>query len=344
MGVREFLEPIKKFFLEDSGEVIGAYFDGEKIFIARLTKKFETIEIESDSSEFEQIAEKIFQVCKQKGWKTSSIGFCLRNDDAVTFQTEIDNVPEKEIPALVKSWAIAQAGEDAIFSFTKVGEELWMETLPETTAEEIFGAFKKFGLNLRGLSVMPVDLLTKIHPYDRTEFITEIIRERKAPNLLTTRGGLINWQKISYAAAAIFLIALIGGSIKLFLDYGEASDKLDAAKISVESLSEDIALKKTLDENIDELHRINRIAAQVETLQNFNLLINLGRISDKNIRLTKLRAEENLLEIEGITDNTDTLKNYLGRVKNSVAKSARLESSSERDDGEIIFVIRAALE
>lgn len=344
MNVLEFLEPIKKFFVEDGGEVIGAYFDGERIFIARLTKKFETIEIEADGSEIEQVAEKISQACKQKGWKTSAIGFCLQQEDAVTFQTEIDNIPEKEIPALVKSWAIAQAGNDAIFSFVKVGEELWMETLPKSTASEILNAFQKFGMNLRGLSVMPADQLTKLHPYERTEFITEVIREKKAPNLLSARGGLIHWRKISFAAAAIFLCGLAVGSIKLFLDCNETSDKLDAAKISVENLSAEIALKKTLDENIAELQRINQIAAQVETLQNFNVLLNLGTIAAENIRLTKIRAEGNFLELEGTTDDSDALKDYLERVKSYVAESARLESSSERDDGEIVFVIRAALE
>ena len=102
--------------------------------------------------------------------------------------------------------------------------------------------------------------------------------------------------------------------------------------------------KKTLDENIAELQRINQIAAQVETLQKFNVLLNLGTIAAENIRLTKIRAEGNFLELEGTTDDSDALKDYLERVKSYVAESARLESSSERDDGEIVFVIRAALE
>ena len=337
------MERVKKFLREDIGEIIGAYFDGETIFIARLTKKFETVEVEAYGLEFEQLAEKISGVCKEKGWRTQAVGFCLREEDAVTFQTEITNVPEKEIPALVKSLAVAQAGADAIFSFTKIGEELWMETLPKSKADEIFSAFKKFGLNLRGLSVMPADMLTKLHPYDRTEFITEIVRNKSSPNLLTKRGVSFDWLKISYAAAAIFIIGLLGGSTKLFLDYNEASDKLDAAKVSVENLSEELALKKNLDENISALHRINELAAQVEPIENFNRLLNLGRVADKNIRLTKIRVEENSLELEGSADDSAAIKNYLGKVKGSVANSARLESSTERDD-EIFFVIRAALE
>ncbi len=343
MEAKKFWELIKKIFRENAGEVLGVYFDGEKIFIARLTQKFETVEIDFDGSEIEKLAEKISQVCGQKNWKTTAVGLCLREEEAVTFQTETANVPEKEIPALVKSWAVAQAGADAKFSFIKVGEELWMETLPKSAVEETFSAFKKFNMNLCALSVMPADSLTKIHPYDRTEFITEIIRNKTAPNLLATRGGLWNWQKISVAAAGIFLTALVIASIKLFIDYNSACEKLDAAKISVENLREDLALKKNLDEITAELHRRNELAVQVATSKNFNLLINLGKISDAEIHLTKIRVEENFLELEGTTEKSAALKNYLGRLKNSVAQSARLESSTERDDGKIIFVIRASL-
>ena len=344
LDAKKILEFIKKFFRDNISDVIGVYFDGEKIFIARLTKKFETIEVDADGSEIGQIAEQISQICKQKNWKTSAIGLCLRDEDAVTFQTEINNVPEKELPALVKSWATAQAGTDAIFSFTKLGEELWMETLTKPAMEEAVSAFKKFGMNLRALSVMPANLLTKIHPYDRTEFIAEVILNKKTPNLLAARSSSLNLKRIYQAVAGIFIIALIIGSANLFFDYKTASDKLDTAKISVENLRGELALKETLDEIFGELHRRNNIAAQVTASKNFNLLINLGKISDGEITLTKIRVEENSLELEGVTDNSDALKNYLGRVKNSVAQSARLENSSERDDKKISFVIRAALD
>lgn len=331
-----------KFFREDTGEIIGAYFDGEKIFIARRTENFETVEVEADGSEIEQLAEKISLACRQRAWKTSAVGFCLREDDVITYQTETAAIPEKDFRTMVKSWAKAQAGDDSKFSFAKVGAELWMEALPKLTAEEYLAAFKKFGLNLRGLSVMPVDLLAKIQPYDRTEFITEIIRNKSSPNLLA-RGSVWNWAKISCAAIVGILIGLAVISANLFLDYSAATDKLDAVKISVENLSEDLALKKSLDENISELHKLNKLAAQVDAPQNFNLLLNLGKIADREIRLTKIRADENLLELEGVTENSVALKNYLGRVRNSVAQSARLESSTERDDGDIAFVIRASL-
>ena len=50
---------LEKFFWENLSEIIGAYFDGEKIFVVRLTEKFETLEIDADASEIEHIAEKI---------------------------------------------------------------------------------------------------------------------------------------------------------------------------------------------------------------------------------------------------------------------------------------------
>lgn len=342
LDVGEILAMVKNFFREDMSEVISAYFDGEKIFIARLTQKIETLEVEADGLEIEHLAEKISLACKQKGWKTSSIGFCLRQEEVVTFQTEISNVPEKEIPELVKSWAVAQAGANAKFSFTRLGEELWMETLPKSKVEEYLSAFKKFDMNLCALSVMPTDLFAKIHPYERTEFIAAVVRNKSAPNLLATRGSLWNWEKISKVAAAIFLIALTASSLKLFLDYKTTSDKLDAAKISVENLSEELALKQNLDEVIAELHKINELSAQVPTNHNFNLLLNLGKIASEDIRLTRIRVEENFMELEGVTEDSEALKNYLGRVKNIVVPSARLESSSGQDD-KIYFVIRATL-
>lgn len=338
------IDRVKDFFREDTSKVIGVYFDGEKLFIVRLTDKFETVEVDADGSEIEQLAEKILLVCKQKGWGTSSVGFCLREDDAVTFQTEVGNVPEKEIPALVKSWAFAQAGADAAYSFTKVGEELWLETLPRVKVQEFCAAFKKFGMNLRGLSVMPADMFTKVHPFDRTEFITEVVRNEKAPNFLSARGNVWNWKNISLTAAAISFIVLVIGSVNLFLDYNEASDKLDAAKVSINELSGDLALKDELDADIAELRRLNQLAAQIETNKNFNLLINLGKIAGGGVRLTKIHVEEKFLELEGLTDKPDAIKSYLRNVKASVIKSARLESSSERDDGEIIFTIRATIQ
>ena len=335
---------LKNFFKADVSEVVGAYFDGEKIFVVRFTEEFEVVEVEAEGFEVEQLAEKISLMCREKGWKSSTVGFCLQDDDAVTFQTGVDNLPPKEIPAFVKSWAVAQAEADAMFSSTSVGKELWMETLSRKRAEEFVAVWEKFGMKLRALSIMPPDLLRKNQPVDKAKFIAEIIREDKSPNFLATRGSSLNLKKISYAVAAIFLIVLLGLSTKIFLEYRTASINLDAAKNSVAELQDDLALKKNLDENISELHRLNEIcAAQDVSTMKFNLLLNLGKISGEDVHLTEIRLEENSLELEGVADKPDAVKSYLGRVKNSVAQNARLENSSEREDGEIAFRIRAAL-
>ena len=332
---------LKNFFREDTDEVIGAYFDGGKIFIARLTENFATIELDAEGAELEQLAKKISFMCVQKNWKTSALGFCLREEEAVIFKSEVDNVPEKDFSALVKSWATAQAGNEAKFSFVKVGEELWMETLPRARVEEFEAAFKKFNMNLRGLSVMPTELLEKVSAFDRAKFIAEVVREKKSPNLLSARSSVWNWKKISAATAAIFFIVMIFGTAKIFFEYDTASDNLDAAKISLDELREDLALKETLDADIAELHKLNNLVAKLAGKKNFNLLINLGRAAGDDIRLKKIRVEENFFELEGLTDKPDAVKNYLARVKNFVIKSARLESSAENADGEFVFVIRA---
>ena len=267
---------------------------------------------------------------------------CLQDNDAVTFQTEVGNVPEKELPAMVKSWAAAQAGKDAAFAFAKVGVAVWMETLPRARLDEICAAFKKFGLNLRGVSVMLSDSIDKVAPFDRTEFIAEVVRNKRAPNFLSA-GSTVHWQKISSAVAAIFLVALAVASGKVFWDCRAASDELDAAKQAVDKIGADVALKKTLDADVAELHRLNNLAAQVAASPNFNLLLNAGRIADKSVRLTKIRADKDSLELEGLANTPDAVKNYLARVKGTVASTARLERSTERDDGDIAFVIRAAL-
>ena len=334
----------KNFFREDLSEVIGAYFDGMKIFVVRLTDTLETAEVDATGSDIERLAEKISLICRQRGWQTQAVGFCLQEGDAVTYQTDAAAVPEKEIPALVKSWATAQTGVDAVFAFTRQEGDVWMETLPRTTVDEFCAAYKKFGMNLRGLSVMPVDLLTKIEPLDCAEFIAAIVRGGKAPNLLSAGGSVWNLQKISLAVAVTVLTALIIGSAQLLIDYRTAANDLDAAKQSVNTLQSDLAVKEAIDADIAELHRLNNLSAdQNVTPKKFNLLVNLGKAAGGGVRLTKIRAEENFLELEGVSVTPDAVKSFLSRVKSSVAQSARLERSAEQDDGDFAFVIRATI-
>lgn len=329
-------------FREEVGEVVGAYFDGEKIFLVRSAEIFETAELDAAGAELEQVAEKISVACRKRGWKISAVGFCLQDSDAVTYQVEVANVPEKELPAMVKSWAAAQSGTDAAFAFATVGAEIWMETLPRTRIEEICAAFEKFGLNLRGLSVMPRDLLKKFSPFDKAQFITAVVREKKSPNLLAGRGGAWNWQKISQAVAAIFFCAILLPSAKILFDYHDAATQLDAAKTAIDELRDELAVKQNIDADIAELNRLNKIcAAQKISSKNFNFLLNAGKIAGGGVRLTNIHAEENSLELEGFGATPDAVRSYLSRVKNSVADTARLESSSENEDGDIAFIIRA---
>ena len=335
---------VTNFFRADLSEIVGAYFDGEKIFVVRLGENSETVTVDADNSDVNHIAEKISLVCRQRAWKTHAVGFCLREGEAVAYRSEIGNIPVKEIPTFVQSWALAQAGKDAPAAFTMIGDEIWMETLPRKTLDEIRDAFGKFGLNLRAASMMPVDMLTKTEPIHHAQFIADVVRQGKAPNLLTARGDAIDYRKISAAIAAIFFVAIAVDAMILWRDYRAASDELDAAKISVDNLREDLTLKGSLDADIAELVRLNKLAGtQNISLTKFNLLLNLGRVTGGGVHLTKIRGDENSLEVEGLADTPDAVRNYLGRVKNSVVKSARLETSTERDDGDIAFTIRATL-
>lgn len=341
--MKNFFARATNFFREDLSEVVGAYFDGEKIFLVRLAENFETATVDAESADIERVAEKISLVCRQRAWKISAVGFCLRDDDAVTYLADVENLPAKEIPAFVKSWAAAQSGKNSPAAFVNVSGGLWMETLPRANFDEICAAFDKSGLKLRALSLMPTDALTKTEPIHRAEFIANIVRNKKSPNLLSQGSG-VDWRRICAATAAIFFIAAIVSAANLFVDYQTAAAELDAAKISVDERQEDFALKNFLDADIAELNRLNKIsAAQKIAPKKFNLLVNLGRVAGGGVRLTKIRAEENFLEVEGTSKTPDAVRSFLSRVKNSVVQAARLESSTRRDDGTIEFRIRAAI-
>ena len=71
--MEKYFARLKKFFREDLEEVVGAYFDGEKIFLARLTEKLETFEIDADGAEPEHLAKKISLTCTRNGRKTSAV-------------------------------------------------------------------------------------------------------------------------------------------------------------------------------------------------------------------------------------------------------------------------------
>ena len=344
MDLKILAAQLKKFFREDSDEIIGAYFDGEKIFVVRPAENFEAAEIFADGAEPEKFAEKISLVCAQKNWKASAVGFCLRERDAVTLQTDVANVPEKDFPAMVESWSRAQAGIDAVNSFVKVDGGLWMETLPRSRVDEICAAFRKVGLNLTALSVMPSDLLTKRNPLERARFIADVAANKTSPNFLHTRRGMsLDAKKISAALAIIFLVWTFVRASGIFADWYAAANELDAANLALNELRDDMNLKKFFDEDIDALRRLNNLTVAVTATKTFGLLINLGKVATGDVHLTTFRADENSAEVNGRATNAEAVKLCLARVKNSVTKAARLENSSAGDDGEITFAIRADL-
>lgn len=343
MDVANFFSATKNFFREDTGCVVGAYFDGETVFLVRLTDTFNTAEISADDTDFAHIAEKISVVCRGRGWQTQTVGFCLRESDAVTYQSEMPNVPEKDFPALVKTWSQAQAGTDATNSFAKVNGGLWMETLPRATTDEICAAFRKFNLNLVALSVMPSDLLTKRTPLDRAYFIANVAEKKTSPNLLRRQDNSLNMRKISAVFAVTFLVAALVTASMTFADWFAATNELEAANVALNELRDDISLKKFFDEDIDALRRLNNLTVDNKTTT-FSLLINFGKVASGDVHLTNLRVDENFAEVNGLAKNSEAVKSCLARVKSSVTPRARLENSSTRDDGEITFAIRADLQ
>ena len=343
MDVARFLALTKNFFREDTSEFVGAYFDGETIFLVRQTETFEVCEVAADGDDFERLAEKISAACRLRDWKTSAIGFCLRERDVVIFQTEISNVPEKDFPALVESWSRAQSGKDAASSFVTVGGELWMETVPNSVVNEICAAFRKFGLNLCALSVMPPELLTKNTPLDKAKFICKIAAEKTSPNLLRTRSTSLDVKKISALVAAIFLIAALVQAAEIFSDWYKVSTELDAAQLSVNELRDDLKLKNFMDEDINELRRLNTLTTTLDPTKTFNLLVNLGKVFGGDVHLTNIAVDENSARLSGSGTSTDTVKSCLSRMKNFVAQTARAENSSATEDGEIDFAIRVDL-
>ena len=142
-------EQAKNFFLADSEEVVGIYYDGEKIFLARLTDKLETLEqnFEIDSAEnisaIEQLAEKISVLCSQRGWKTSKTALCLQEGDTIIFQPDFNNIPAEKIDSAVKIWATAQVGENALYTSATIDGEFFTEAMAQKVAAEYFSAWEK---------------------------------------------------------------------------------------------------------------------------------------------------------------------------------------------------------
>ena len=345
-----FIERLTNFFREDVGEIVGIYFDGEKIFFARLSDKVETEQInfqiadEENFSPVEQLAEKISVMCAKNGWKTSRTGICLRDDEPIIARQDFENIPEDELEGAMKIWANAQAGAGAVFTSIREGEEIWLETLPENKIEEYISAWEKNSLTLCGLSAMPDFLAKDFTGAEKAKFIAEVIAEKKSPNLLSETVGTWNLKKISKVAAIFFLIALGIVSAKLFYDLQTATENFESAQKSFNGHGEEIILQKTLEKNISAMKKINSLSeTQAEKISKLNALINLGKVADGKFFLRKINATENLMTIEGITDEPGEIKSCLARLKSNVTPDAKLENSTTDEDGKTTFTILLTL-
>ncbi len=340
------------FFRENNSEIIGVHFDEDKIFLARLTDTLETAEInfeldvDSNATAIEQLAKKISEVCQKRGWKTARMGLCLREGEAATFQTEFKNVPSDEIAEAVKIWAMAHVGNKARYTSIKFGDEIWMEALPESSVEEYISAWQKFSMKLCALTELPsaeIDSERAVTPFNRAVFAAEIIREKQTPNILTPQFSVWNFKKISKAVAAIFLAVIVGISAKVSHDYFSALAQLESAQEYLNSQSEILTLKENLDANIAEMKRLNNLSTvQNVNAEKFNLLLKIGKVTNENIHLQKIRMSGNFLEIEGSAETPDVIKNYLSRLKSSIMKNVKLENS-QIEDAEINFSVRINL-
>lgn len=343
---------ILDFLREDFSEVIGAYYDGEKITLSRhIEDEIESAEvnfsIEDDVSEIEQLAEKISFICSQRGWKTSKMGFCLREGAAVTLQTPPLNIPQDEIDNAVKSWATAQVGENALYTSIKSDGEIWMETISKSTAKEYVTAWNKNSMTLCALTVKPEEISTQINlakPIEYANFVAEIVKTKKAPNFLHEHLSAWNYKKISAAIVALFFLSIVGIFIVTSYQYYNAAAQVEKLQATLAEHEDELRLKNAIDENISEMKRINELcAAQKNSIPTFNALVKLGKIADGKTYLTKINISANTVELEGIADNPDEIKSYVSRLKTNVTPNVKLGNFSS-NDGETIFTVHLTLE
>lgn len=335
------------FFREDLSEILGVYYDDDKIYLARLTDKIETAEIifemdlNNNSTQIEQLAEKIKLTCNQRNWKISRVGLILRDGTAATFQTDFKNVPANEIEDAVKIWAMAHV-KNARYTSIKSGEEIFMEALNADIVEEYISAFEKNSLTLCALTEFPQILSDDTRPptpFNRAIFAAEIIKNKSLPNILSQEISTWNIKKISLTAAAIFFIALAGISAKLSYDYLNAATRAEMAHTRLNSQNDTFILKQDLDASTAKIKQFDAaISTQDINFQNFNALVKIGKISDGKIILDKIKTTGETLELEGVTESPDALKLYLNRLKNFISPKVKLKSSTE-NDGQIIFSI-----
>lgn len=334
---------IFNFLREDFREVVGAYHDGEKIYLSRrIGDKVENIDAnfsvddDAEISGIEQLAEKISFMCAQNGWGTSKMGLCLREGLAVTFQTQFGTVAPQEIDDAVKIWAMAQVGNSALYDSIKSEGEVWMEAIDRKAAEEYIKSWRENDMTLCVLTIMPEEITMRLNltkPITHAEFVADVVATKKTPNLIAEYLTAWNYRKISLAIVAGFLIVLLGVFAQIFYEYQVATAQLDEVQNFVEEHAAELDTKKIIEKNISEMRRLNEnCAAQSNSLPTFNALVKLGEIADGKTRLTKIKASANLIELEGIADDTDEIKNYVNHLK-AITPHVKLGNFSSDDEG-----------
>ena len=343
---------ILEFLREDFSEVVGAYHDGTKIYLSHtIGDKVENVEVNfsvdegAGISEVEQLAEKISVLCSQNGWDTSKMGLCLRENVAVTFQTQFGTVPLNEIDDAVKIWATTQVGKDALFDSLKADGEVWMEAIDRAAAEDYINAWRKNDMNLCVLTIMPEEITMRLNltkPITHAEFAAEVVATKKTPNLIADYLTAWNFKRLSAAIAAGFLIVLTLIFAQIFYEYQVAAAQLETTQNFVDEHAAELETKKIIEKNISEMRRLNaQCAAQKNSVPTFNALVNLGKIADGKTRLTKIKSSENSIELEGIADDTEDIKNYVSRLK-TITPNVKLGNFSS-DEGDTKFSIHLTL-
>ena len=90
------------------------------------------------------------------------------------------------------------------------------------------------------------------------------------------------------------------------------------------------------------MKRLNALcAAQDNPFPKFNALVKIGKIADGKTYLTKIKISDNNIELEGIADNPEEIKNYVSRLKiiTPNIKPGNFSSS----DGKVKFTINLTL-
>jgi len=339
-----FFDRFKNFFRADSGEVVGIYHDGEKIFLARLTDKLEVLEQDfeidfaDNISPAEQLAEKIFFICNQHGWRTSKTALCLQEGETVTFQPDFENIPAEKIESAVKIWAEAQVGKNALYTSAEIENVFCTEAMSQKSATEYFSAWEKNSMTLCAMTSLAGNVS------DKSAYVAKLVAEKKSPNLVQNKIETWNRKKIfaSVLGIFIFVTAIIFG--KVFYDLKTAEENFQTAKQNISAQDDLIILQSDTEKNIAEMKIINDfLAAQIESPK-LNTLIKLGKVANDKIQLEKITLSGNVAEIEGVAEKADYIRNYLRNLKVAVASNAKLENATASDGGKINFIIRLTLE